>query len=131
MPIPAAAAMRAATSRRRMSALRWTCRGPIADEPLADEDLYGPHPIAPPDLLSLCARPRIEPHGQFVNTMTVTKEPGGDLRFDVEPVGRECKRACDLRAHHLVTGLHVRERPAKEHVGHARQEAVGGKGHEW
>ena len=58
--------------------------------------------------------------------MPPSQEAGRDLRFDVETARGECERAGNIGAHDLVTGLHVGQGRAIEHVGRCRQYAIGG-----
>ena len=98
-----------------------------APEPLGDEHLQRAHAVAPADLLALRARsaasnrtgsswmrwPRRSSRAVISGSMS-------------KRLAVSSQRPRDVGAHHLVAGLHVGERRAEEHVGHAGQHPVGG-----
>src|SRR5262245_12086171 len=74
----------------------------VSAKPLLDEHLERPDAVAPADLLALCTRARFEFHRQLMNAMAAAQHASGDLRLDVETVGVELERACDVGPHDFV-----------------------------
>lgn len=63
--------------------------------------------------------------------MTAAKQLRRDLGLDVKPVRLEREVVRDVSPHDLVAGLHVREPPAEEPVGHSGQQPIRGDPQPW
>src|ERR1041385_4397135 len=84
--------------------------GASPPKPLLHEHLNRAYTVAPSDLLSLGARPRIELHRQLVDAMPRPQQARRDLRLDVEAVCIQVKRPRHVDAHDFVAGLHIGNR---------------------
>src|ERR1700683_4114018 len=101
-----------------------TPRSVLPDKAELDQRLHGAEAVAPRDLLSFAGLATRIGDRHLVNPVAPPEDLGRDFRFELEAVRHDGDVLEHLGVEELVTGLHVREGRAVQHVGQQRQHAV-------
>src|ERR1700722_14805523 len=90
----------------------------LAGETELHESLERAEPVTPGDLLAFVVLTAGIRNRDLVDAVATAQHLGRDLGLEVEAVGDHRQPLEDLGVEQLVTGLHVRQRRAVQHVGH-------------
>src|SRR5579864_5288047 len=93
----------------------------IVDDPEPQNHAQRLEAVLPSDLLAFLVRPPVIADRHFVDAQLPLRGLHGDLRLEAESIRPDGNALQQVRAKHLVAGLHVGHIQIAEHVGNQRQ----------